>query len=258
MVEIAHLPNADVDWSEIIPRSMLRNQWMGPAAGHAMESGWTRFSVGDIVNSTLRLHVLDPSPGHWLSQANHIFNRLRITSDFENYLLVRYLDFDVQISSTTEPTKGYLFVCPRNDLRIAPTTFRWPVCPAYWSLDPSGFQRLGPEEATRLGFPSLHLTMGITGRRWDAETYAGLRRFHEGKGFDPYSPDVAVHLGHRLYQLSFGHVDAEVLESDEDHNPELSLFPGDFIPPKLSKVLQIQLGLIIFLALCRVYDLARR
>ncbi|KAJ7732546.1 hypothetical protein B0H16DRAFT_1253636, partial [Mycena metata] len=86
---------------------------------------------------------------------------------------------------------GYLFHCPPTEFQTAPTSFRWPECPAYWSLDPSGAERLSTEEATQLGFPSFQLTTRVHGWSWDAGVYAGLRQFHQGKGFDPESQDVA-------------------------------------------------------------------
>ncbi|KAJ7090019.1 hypothetical protein C8R44DRAFT_553047, partial [Mycena epipterygia] len=88
--------------------------------------------------------------------------------------------------------KGYLFLCPLEDLRD--DDGRWlpnPECPAYWSLDPSGSQRLSTEEASRLGFPALELETNIWGVSWDGSFYAALSRFHTGKGFDPNSQDIA-------------------------------------------------------------------
>ncbi|KAJ6522046.1 hypothetical protein B0H19DRAFT_900630, partial [Mycena capillaripes] len=66
---------------------------------------------------------------------------------------------------------------------------------AYWSLDPVGVDRLTAEEATELGFPSIRLNSTIDGVSWDATVYAGLRRFHKAKGFNPDSQDVARYLG---------------------------------------------------------------
>ncbi|KAJ6462828.1 hypothetical protein C8R45DRAFT_788709, partial [Mycena sanguinolenta] len=65
---------------------------------------------------------------------------------------------------------------------------------AYWPLDPSGVDCLSPEDATQLGFPSFEPTTRVDGMYWDSSVYEGLRQFHEGKGFDPYSQDVARHL----------------------------------------------------------------
>ncbi|KAJ7340674.1 hypothetical protein DFH08DRAFT_704528 [Mycena albidolilacea] len=147
---------------------------------------------------------------HWLSQENHIFDRLRITAEFENYALVDDIEFKIRVSSTVDhshPT-GFLFLCPVKDLQTGPSSFRWPACPAYWSLDSSGGERLSVEDATRLGFPAIRLNVELSPSSWDARTYAGLRKFHCGKGFDPHSQDVARHLGHPIYQVS-GELDAE-------------------------------------------------
>jgi hypothetical protein len=57
-------------------------------------------------------------------------------------------------------------------------------------------------EATALGFPSIRFHTEIMGHIWDSSVYAGTRRFHEAKGFDPESQDLARHLGQPLYQLS--------------------------------------------------------
>ncbi|KAJ7732287.1 hypothetical protein B0H16DRAFT_1770376 [Mycena metata] len=92
---------------------------------------------------------------------------------------------------------------------------------SYWSLDPSGVDRLSTEEAAQLGFPSFQLTTEVKGCYWDTSVYGSLRKFHQGKGFNPDSQDVARHLGQRLYKLSrevdspFAHVE-EDSEDEED------------------------------------------
>ncbi|KAJ6512461.1 hypothetical protein C8R45DRAFT_777163, partial [Mycena sanguinolenta] len=72
----------------------------------------------------------------------------------------------------------------------------------YWSLDPTGAERLTPEDTVNLGFPSFRLSTEVEGSSWDASVYAGLRRLHTAKGFDPDSQDLAGHLGYELYQSS--------------------------------------------------------
>jgi hypothetical protein len=62
------------------------------------------------------------------------------------------------------------------------------------------------EDATALGFPTISLSTNVYGMSWDASVYAGLRQFHQVKGFDPDSLDVARHLGKPLYQLA-GEID---------------------------------------------------
>ncbi|KAJ7127917.1 hypothetical protein C8R44DRAFT_555944, partial [Mycena epipterygia] len=96
--------------------------------------------------------------------------------------------------------EGYLFLCPLENLRD--DEGRWlanPECPAYWSLDDSGSRRLSPEEASTIGFPSMKLETYVYGR---SSVYAGLSRFHAGKGFNPNSQDVARYLGQPIYQVT--------------------------------------------------------
>ncbi|KAJ6566364.1 hypothetical protein B0H19DRAFT_940730, partial [Mycena capillaripes] len=69
----------------------------------------------------------------------------------------------------------------------------------YWSLDPSGVERLSAEEAIDFGFPSLELTTWVGGRSWDTSVYAGIRKFQRAKGFDPESQDVARHIEYPLF-----------------------------------------------------------
>jgi hypothetical protein len=109
--------------------------------------------------------------------------------------------------------KSYLFLCP---IQRGPGPFGLPDVPAYWSLDPSGRERLTPLEAIELGFPSLDFTMTVWGQSWDEVFYAGLRTFHRGKGFDPDSQDIARHLGYPLYQLS-GEPDTPLAHGEHSH-----------------------------------------
>ncbi|KAJ6465825.1 hypothetical protein C8R45DRAFT_793954, partial [Mycena sanguinolenta] len=122
----------------------------------------------------------------WLSQANHVFNRLGISSNFEHYGIVASIGFKVTLSATKSvPPKGYLFLCPRTQFLTGLSSSKWPDCPAYWSLDASGAECLSMKDATERGFPSIQLTTDIAARTWDACTYHGLRQFHRAKGFDP-------------------------------------------------------------------------
>ncbi|KAJ6554105.1 hypothetical protein B0H10DRAFT_1848324, partial [Mycena sp. CBHHK59/15] len=100
--------------------------------------------------------------------------------------------------------EGYLFLCPLEGLLLtkSSTQFRYPECAAYWSLDPSWSKRLSDGEARICGFPSLEFKVDVHGQSWDEYVYAGLREFHRGKGFDPDSQEVALHLGHSLFQLT--------------------------------------------------------
>ncbi|KAJ7853976.1 hypothetical protein B0H14DRAFT_2354022, partial [Mycena olivaceomarginata] len=81
---------------------------------------------------------------------------------------------------------GYLFLCPLPDFQSdLPACFHVPDCPEYWSLDPSGAESLGLQQARNLGFPDMEFRMEVLGTVWDASVYAGICEFHEAKGFDP-------------------------------------------------------------------------
>ncbi|KAF8209436.1 hypothetical protein K438DRAFT_231040 [Mycena galopus ATCC 62051] len=158
----------------------------------------------------------------WFSQANHIFARHEITSNYENYGLVHHIQFRLEISqSADDPPAGYLFLCPVTKFRTGPNSFRWPEHPAYWSMDPCGAQRLSIQEATDAGFPSMKLTTRVCTRFYAAEVYSGLRNFYAAKGFDPESQDVARHLGEPMFyipgvEVPFAHVsDPEFSGKDE-------------------------------------------
>ncbi|KAF8214496.1 hypothetical protein K438DRAFT_1749605 [Mycena galopus ATCC 62051] len=64
----------------------------------------------------------------------------------------------------------------------------------------------------------------VRGYSWDKTVYAGLRQFHQAKGFrvDPDSQEVARYLGESLYQLSpgtdipFAYVDDKDLQVDKN------------------------------------------
>lgn len=99
-VEIASLPNVEA--------YLDRWESSGEAVGELMGNGWTRYFVfilwmlvcvnggyspsfrsNDVLNSIIGIYgwqmVQNSLSLTWLSQANHIFSRLRITSNFEDY-----------------------------------------------------------------------------------------------------------------------------------------------------------------------------
>ncbi|KAF8214574.1 hypothetical protein K438DRAFT_1801689, partial [Mycena galopus ATCC 62051] len=143
----------------------------------------------------------------WRSQANHIFSHLQIKSNFEDYMYVAGESFKVEIGPwdmTKKPPEGFLFLCPPTDFQTGLSSLCWPDFPAYWSLDPQGAEGLSMKDAKSPGLPSIVLTTEVRGYSWDKTVYAGLRQFHQAKGFDPDSQEVARYLGESLYQLSSG------------------------------------------------------
>ncbi|KAJ7168820.1 hypothetical protein C8R46DRAFT_240071 [Mycena filopes] len=191
------------------------------AEGNDMENGWIRYDTHESFNPTIIFDVyLSDGRESWLTQANYIFSSLQIASKLENHVLVTAIHFELigpkqTVDSGCPP--GYLFLCPEQHFQVGTSSFKWPDNPAYWSLDPSGVERLSMEEATQLGFPRFTLTTEVHGVSWDTSVYAGLRQFHQAKGFDPESQDVARHLGLPLYQLS-GNIDPPFAHVEEDEN----------------------------------------
>ncbi|KAJ6592394.1 hypothetical protein B0H19DRAFT_1055122 [Mycena capillaripes] len=144
-IEVVSSPNGEVAVGHWIPPWGSRRE--------KTEEGWTRLISRDVFDSSVQLRCWVRSRNSWLgwlSQANHIFSRLQITSNFEDY----------------------------------------------------GVERLSFEDAARLGFPSIQLNTELYGHYWDANIYAGLRKFHRAKGFDPESQELALYLRHPLLHIS--------------------------------------------------------
>ncbi|KAF8214500.1 hypothetical protein K438DRAFT_1523711, partial [Mycena galopus ATCC 62051] len=97
---------------------------------------------------------------------------------------------------------GYLFLCPLAEFETdIAGCFAIPDCTAYWSIDPSGAERLSAEEARTLGLPGIHSWTEVWVKGWDSSDSDGIYQFHQAKGFDPYSQDVAIELGYPLFQV---------------------------------------------------------
>ncbi|KAJ6523916.1 hypothetical protein DFH09DRAFT_1190084 [Mycena vulgaris] len=225
LVQVAHATDQDLDDSGWKVNAISDTETPEPII---MGNGWTRFPSEQMANKSVHrtIDCRRALNNSWLSQANHIFSRLRVTSNYEDYVLMAYVSYSVILLGSQESTPGgYLFVCPLQDLRSETQNameFRSPDQLAYWSLDSSGADRLSPEEAERLGFPKLLLCANVWESCWDESVYDGLRQFHEGKGFDPDSQDIARHLEVPLYQL-FAERDALFAHVEEVN-------PGDPAP----------------------------
>ncbi|KAF7374291.1 hypothetical protein MSAN_00312300 [Mycena sanguinolenta] len=151
------------------------------------------YNSGDVFDRTLHLtKSIKTTAVPWLAQANYILNRLKIVSNHEDYKYIEKVWFHLNIGRPTpNPPDGYLFICSPKDFETGPMSYQWPHRPAYWSLDSSGDNPLSHEDATSLGFPSIMLWTDVHVLSWDETVYAGLRKFDEGKGFNPESQDVA-------------------------------------------------------------------
>ncbi|KAJ6502733.1 hypothetical protein C8R47DRAFT_214418 [Mycena vitilis] len=221
-VEIASLPDAGVEPFGWQPYSTFGCQ----PYGETLENGWTRFNAREVVGSDVQCWLMLGNTWKitqfWLSQANHIFESCHITANLEDYGLVQEVFFKVTISTTKGVPAGFLLLCPTEDFRIDKSAVGWPARPAYWSFDPLGTHPLSMEEANKAGFPKLQFTTIVRRMSWDSSVYAGLSKFHQAKGFDPYSQDVARHLDLPLYQPS-GYVDplfAHVVQEEDNSQDE--------------------------------------
>ncbi|KAJ6465815.1 hypothetical protein C8R45DRAFT_1022485 [Mycena sanguinolenta] len=179
----------------------------GVRKGEILPNSWIRYhsSQASDLRSELLILSWNESSKFWMAQANHIFALLQTTSHLDDYVILDMVSFILRcLPNPANPPKqeGYLFVCPPEDFRTKENSFQWPKCPAYWSLDPSGTDRLSPEDGEMLGFATIHLETVMHGGFWDRSVYEGLRQFHRGKGFDPRSQEIARRLKYPLFELS--------------------------------------------------------
>ncbi|KAJ6556375.1 hypothetical protein B0H19DRAFT_141744 [Mycena capillaripes] len=167
-----------------------------PSNPMLMKNNWTRFLYSHVITTGTALREIHwpDAASCWLPQANYILKGLGITSEYEQYRIVYGIDYHISFSNTSRisPVHGYLFLSPLGQNFAA-----------YWSFDPAGIKRLSHRKSASLGFPSLVLKVKIWSRSWDESVYAGLRQFHGGKGFNPFSQDVARQMGVPLYESAW-------------------------------------------------------
>ncbi|KAJ6464435.1 hypothetical protein C8R45DRAFT_1024010 [Mycena sanguinolenta] len=192
----------------------------GDQEGEVLANSWMRYDSRQICDLAFKLAVVrlphscespqGPNARFWMAQANHIFAMLQTTSDFDPQDYV-YVDVDgiefifgfLPNPCNNQEPEGHLFICPPDDFRFGANSLQWPLCPAYWSLDPSGTTRLSSQDAKNLGFPLLQFEKTrMLGYSWDSSVYEGLRQLHAAKGFNPDSQDVADSLDYPLFELS--------------------------------------------------------
>ncbi|KAF7374139.1 hypothetical protein MSAN_00295300 [Mycena sanguinolenta] len=197
--------------------SVTRNIWIHSSVALNLGSVVTSCALGRkteeiawLADAHLSVHC----------DANHIFSSLKVTNNYEDYVVLDQIHYTLSISTSAQPTPGgFLFLCPPSYFQTGKYSFRWPDCPAYWSFDPFGADRLTMEDAINCGFPTLRFFTRAQGCSWGSGVYAGLRKFHEAKGFDPDSQDVARHLSHDLYQLSIQrHIRCAHLDDKDSKN----------------------------------------
>ncbi|KAF8214466.1 hypothetical protein K438DRAFT_880481 [Mycena galopus ATCC 62051] len=199
-----------------------------------LENGWICVNSACVAEEySLWLYSDEVCSQGWLAQACHIFNSLDIKSNLEDYGFVSGIKSCLHLLGPIENLPpGYLFLCPLAGFETdLPGFFATPGCTAYWSVDPSGAERLSVEEARTLGLPDINSWMEVSVKYWDRSDYDGICQFHEAKGFDPYSQDVAIELGYPLFQVScqwddlFAHL-GEV-NTEEDYSESDGMFVSE-------------------------------
>ncbi|KAJ7676545.1 hypothetical protein DFH06DRAFT_610060 [Mycena polygramma] len=251
-----------------------------------MENGWIRVNTADVADVYLRRIWVHESgddrrilPG-WLTQANHIFNCLNITCNFEDSMCIDTIEFWLKFSASTRNLPpGYLFFCPAADFESdLPKCFRIPDVPAYWSLDALGAQPLTTDEARALDFPLIEVKTEARVRSWDGDVYVGIRQFHEAMGFDAYSQQAASALGHQLIQMSCdrddflahlkassagddssesesGEVYHNVPEREENISCSSTLYAEVIAPSRnWNVIMSVQFALLLILGLFSLYE----
>ncbi|KAJ7676713.1 hypothetical protein DFH06DRAFT_1168875 [Mycena polygramma] len=221
-LEIAFVPGSrvyDCGWSTRDPIVLhawttLSHTWetnkgisCNPEGTSMLENGWIRINSVDAADTYRRRIWADNSGSRvlsrWLAQANHIFHCLNITCSVQRCFLLEVVDYRLELSGPTHDLPpGYLFICPLAELQSDLAYFRVPDCPAYWSLDPSGVEGLNADEASVMGFSDIKFHMAVGGRSWDDNDYAGIRTFHESRGFDAYTQEAAIAMGCPLVEMT--------------------------------------------------------
>jgi hypothetical protein len=212
-------------WDEILSYSVVDDQWAWYITIQILSdqlNSLPSINSGSVAETYYYNGDLEPEGMRsWLAQANHVFNQSNVSDSLERFgqspdsigsaylLLTHITGLVVRITITlmlegniTGLLPGFLFLYCPSPRHSTPAKSQDSSSIAYWSLDRTGRQRLSPEDARSLGFPAIKAEIGVHVKSWDTTTYLFLRQFHEGKGFDPDSEDVARHLGLAPVSLS--------------------------------------------------------
>jgi hypothetical protein len=121
--------------------------------------------------------------------------------------------------SIEDPPAGFLFLCPLEDFKTSLSSVHWPDSPVFWSLDPSGVDRLSFEEATRLGFP-LQFNTQISGYSLDGPRAEGEPERWREEGIDGILTSVNTLTGmNHIWILGLSIIHISVLSQRLGMNP---------------------------------------
>ncbi|KAF7291421.1 Ribosomal-L28e domain-containing protein [Mycena indigotica] len=197
------LPVGQLEWQAKDRLSRMDGGLEDSAIPVAPTTGWSRlrypfkiwadqrepgFFVMSIGNNT-------DAPTSWIAQAPSIFHKLGVSENRNRYTFLKSMLCIVGFKSkplAENSTGAYLFLCPHWEF-LDGHKIRYPAQIAYWSLDPWGNEPVA--DAVGAGLPELDIRLEVRGYSWKDEVYAAIVEYFSGRGFDPYSLEVAKHLG---------------------------------------------------------------
>ncbi|KAK7013002.1 hypothetical protein R3P38DRAFT_1514587 [Favolaschia claudopus] len=134
----------------------------------------------------------------WLSQAGYVLSQLSLEVDVCS--IVRCVDVKMIMHPSKPSVHEAELSLPPLSAFLTPdgTHLQYPTEQPCW-FDPVRNEPLSMDKAEMLGLPAIELTIDVTSVYIDKSTLQQLREFHQGKGFDPDSQEIAKHLGYALY-----------------------------------------------------------
>ncbi|KAK6977201.1 kinase-like protein [Favolaschia claudopus] len=253
--------DSDWNWEELLDCEIVDDRWARVESARVMKCYY---------------HDEDLKPDGlyaWLAQADRIFSASKIAqscSALDTFALVVRITISVVLEEIDRRLipRGFLFLYCPSGWHSTPVSSARPDSMAFWSLDSVGQHRLSWEEAKALGFPTINANIEVHLKSWDSTTYLFLRQFHEEKGFNPNSEEVANCLGLTPICLSISCADPgkllEIKEANKitweesDIRPE-SQDPNEeiediILPSSLVYLASIQCALIALAVLLAAWD----
>ncbi|KAJ7649172.1 hypothetical protein B0H17DRAFT_1338774 [Mycena rosella] len=216
VLELACLPGCKTEfypWDE----------WPADFNSEVMCNGWTRF---DLPGRTLGVHHIESSQitysPLWI-KIRDLFSAspaAMLVKDIEFSLSVWYPEDEYSLDDTfltnKFPGSLYLFACPLDVRQVGERgVIQIPASNEafYWSLDPSGVEKLTGGQAEGFNLPSVSFAVRFWGYSWNQTKYDVLQRFYLDKGYNPASIDVAQELDYPLFEVH----DQPLVVSSKEH-----------------------------------------
>ncbi|KAJ3760179.1 hypothetical protein EV360DRAFT_68896 [Lentinula raphanica] len=185
-------------------------QWTRVAYSGCQDNSLSYFSLD--LESDVSTSVLEAA---WLSQAGRILqkknaNNYELFSNFSAVFLDSKIKLILQISHAGSwsihnqgPPSAYLFIAPVQIKGTTHPCFAFHKTPYFWSMDPSGTDRLSKHTQELLGLPSFEIGI-FEGRQWSDIEYDAVSRYLKFKGLDPLGLDYARTRGYASFEVTMG------------------------------------------------------